>query len=70
MVKVAWAVVTLGRESEFPEIPPRVMLTGTTLAGGFGGLLGKVIVTVTILPRVALPPGATELIAALPPGGV
>ena len=31
------------------------------LAGGHGGVVGSVMVTVTVVPRLAKPPGATEL---------
>ena len=42
-------------------LPARVTLEMGALAGGHGGLLGNVIVTVMVEPRLALPPGATEI---------
>jgi hypothetical protein len=68
MTKVAWAVVALGREIEVPVmVPPIVMLLGTTFDGGFGGVVGRVIVMVTVAPRTALPPGATDVDVPPPP---
>jgi hypothetical protein len=43
-------------------LPPSTTLVMGALAGGFGGELGSVMVTVTVWPRLALPPGATEVV--------
>jgi len=65
IVNVATTVPWLGREMLVPLIvPASVTLVGTLPAGGCGGLVGSVIVTVTVVPRLALPPGATD---PLPP---
>ncbi len=70
MTKLALAVVMLGREIEVPLMfPPMVTLMGTTFKGGFGGDEGSVMVTVTVVPRAALPPGA-EAVVVPPPDGV
>jgi len=41
-------------------LPASVTLETGAFAGGHGGVVGSVIVTVTVEPRLALPPGATE----------
>ena len=62
IVNVASTVPAAGRETEVPTmVPASVTLVGTRLAGGSGGVVGSVIVTVTVVPRAALPPGATEV---------
>ena len=43
-------------------VPASVTLLIGAPAGGQGGLVGKVIVTVTVEPRLALPPGAYEVV--------
>ena len=62
IVNVASAVPEVGREMAVPTIvPASVTLVGTFAAGGSGGVVGRVIVTVTVVPRAALPPGATDV---------
>ena len=65
IVNVAMTVPCVESEMLVPLIVPAsvTLLTGA-LAGGQGGVVGSVIVTVTVVPRLALPPGATEV---LPP---
>ena len=46
-------------------LPANVTLVIGAPAGGFGGELGSVIVTVTVVPRAAVPPGATVLIVGV-----
>ena len=71
MTKVALAVVAEGREIAVPlMVPARVILRGITSAGGFGGVAGRVMVIVTVVPADALPPGATALVPVLLPGAV
>ena len=62
ITKVHWAVPCEGREMLVPEmLPASVMLVGTRLAGGCGGVVGSVMSTVTVVPCAALPPGATDV---------
>jgi len=63
IVKVAATVP--GVESEMFEplmLPASVTPVIGAFAGGFGGEPGKVIVTVTVELRLALPPGAMEAV--------
>ena len=60
MVKVAMTVPTVESETVLPAMmPARVTLLIGALAGGLGGEAGRVMVTATVVPRVAVPPGAT-----------
>jgi hypothetical protein len=61
IVNVAITVPCAESEMFVPLIlPASVTLVIGALAGGHGGAVGKVIVTVTVVPRLARPPGATE----------
>ena len=68
IVKVATTVPWVASEVLVPEMPVfETVLVSVTLemrafAGGQGGLLGRVMVTVTICPGLALPPGAMLLV--------
>ena len=69
IVNVAMTVPCVESEMLVPlMLPASVALVMGALAGGQGGVLGSVMVTVTVAPRLALPPGATEpaVIAVLP----
>jgi len=60
IAKVATAVPDVGYVIEVPGmLPASVTLVMGSFVGGFGGDEGRVIVTVTVVPRVAVPPGAT-----------
>ena len=61
IVNVAMTAPCVESEMFVPlMLPASVTLVIGAFAGGFGGLLGRVIITVTVEPRLALPPGATE----------
>ena len=63
IVNVATTVPWVESEMLVPlMLPASATLVMGAFAGGFGGELGRVIVTVTVEPRLALPPGATELV--------
>ena len=73
ILKVANTVVAPGLEIAVPLMEPaRVTPLGTRLSGGLGGVVGRVMVRVTVVPRAALPPGATavEPVPVPPPGGI
>ena len=55
MTNVAITVPWDGRLMEplLALMPPRVTLVGTLFAGGCGGVVGRVMVTVTVDPRGA-----------------
>lgn len=62
IAKVAITVPCVLSEMLVPlMVPAKVTLDIGALAGGHGGVVGKVMVTVTVVPRLALPPGATEV---------
>lgn len=71
MMKVPLTVPDAGRDRLVPVIvPSMVMLRGTKVAGGKGGLVGRVMVSVTVVPRAAEPPGATAVEAPPTTGAV
>ena len=62
MTNVAMTVPWVASEMFVPLIvPAKVTLEIGAFAGGQGGVVGRVIVTVTVAPRLALPPGTTEV---------
>ncbi len=62
MANVASTVPCVASETFVPLIvPASVTLVIGALAGGQGGLFGRVMVTLTVVPRLALPPGTTEV---------
>src|SRR5579862_3848740 len=62
IVNVAITVPCMLSEMLVPLIgPARVTLEIRAFAGGQGGVEGNVMVTVTVVPRLALPPGATAV---------
>ena len=66
MVKVASTVPDVASDRFVPlMVPARVALVMGALAGGAGGFEGSVMLTVTVVPRVTVPPGA--LTVAPPP---
>ena len=62
---MATTVPCAGREMLVPVMPASVTDDGKivwlvmgSVSGGSGGFVGNVMVTVTVVPRVAVPPGA------------
>ena len=63
ITNVAVTVFVVGREIFAPLMLPANVTVGVgALAGGFIGVVGKVMVIITVCPRDALPPGATALV--------
>jgi len=60
ITNVATTVPCVESDMLLPLIVPIVALVIGAFAGGQGGELGSVMVTMTVAPRFALPPGATE----------
>ena len=68
IANVATTVLCVGCEIAVPTmVPARVTLVGKFAAGGCGGVVGSVIVTMTVVPRAALPPGPASKLAKLAP---
>ena len=63
MTNVAITVFVVGREMFDPLMLPASVTVGPgALAGGFIGVVGNVMVMITVCPHEALPPGATALV--------
>ena len=61
IANVQMTMLVAGCEMSVPVmLPASVMLGNGAFNGGLGGCAANVLVTVTVVPRLALPPGENE----------